>query len=81
MEKQLDLSRNEYNAIAKERAAIQGKLDTNEKMIKDMEFKISELKRQHDSEIFAVQADYMSLKTQVSSYLMDMKNSIFLESK
>lgn len=81
IEKQLESCRNEYAAIAKERAAIQGKLEINEKLIKDMEHKISELKRQHESEIFAVQADYMTLRTQVSSYLMDMKNSILLESK
>lgn len=73
---QLTNLRQDYTTLSEERSRLINKMDQTEKMIKDMESKLFELRRTHDNEMFNLRADCLNLKTQVSHYLNEVKKAL-----
>ena len=70
--------RSDYEAISKERAAIQLKIDKNDRCIKELELKMADLKRSHEQELLGLTNAYQSLKQQVGIYTGDLTKQLEL---
>lgn len=66
----------EYTVVAEERARVMAKVEQSDKVIKDFEFKMSDLRRTHESEMVNLRADCLNLKSQVLVYSNEVKKSL-----
>ncbi len=63
----------EYSIVAEERTRVMAKVDQSEKVIKDFEIKMSDLRRTHESEMVNLRSDCLLLKSQVMAYSSEVK--------
>jgi predicted nucleic acid-binding Zn-ribbon protein len=66
----------EYTIVAEERARVMAKVEQSDKVIKDFEFKMADLRRTHEAEMVNLRADCLSLKSQVLVYSNEVKKSL-----
>lgn len=76
IEESLKSLHQEYDLISKERQAIQEKIDRNDKLVKEMETKVVDVRRHHDHEVANLQQAYSNLSAQVQVYHHDLKKHL-----
>lgn len=66
----------EYSQVAEERSRTMAKVEQSEKVVKDFEFKMTDLRRTHEAEMVNLRSDCLTLKTQVLQYSGEVKKSL-----
>lgn len=66
----------EYAVVSEERAKVLAKVEQSEKVIKDFETKMADLRRSHESEMINLRSDCLALKTQVILYSNEVKKAL-----
>lgn len=72
----LKVLQEEYGVVAEERARVAAKVEQSERVIKDFESKMADLRRTHETEMVNLRADCMALKAQVLQYSNDVKKAL-----
>lgn len=68
--------KNEYSKIMEEKLKLSHEIEQNERIAKEFEFKLNDLKREFETEMFATMSDCLNLKNQVVNYCKNIKKSI-----
>lgn len=72
----LDSLQEQHLTVVEEREKVTLQSDSNERAIKDLESRIADLRRVHESEIVALRTDCVSLKTRVTAYACEVKKNL-----
>ena len=70
--------RKEHQDILSERASVQAKVLETERVIKDFQNKITEVRRHHEDEMETIKADFESLRVQVQSYHAEIRRTLLV---
>ena len=65
----------EYQVVAEDRTKASLKIEQSEKIIKDFESRMNELRRSHESEVASMRSECVSLKARVIAYANEVKKS------
>lgn len=76
LHEKLQKLQSEYEVVAQERSAANLKIESSEKMVKDFEVKMSELRRSHDGEVAAMRNECVALKARVLAYTSELKKHL-----
>lgn len=66
----------EYGGVAEERARVTAKSEQAERVVKDFEARMGDLKRTHETEMVNLRADCLLLKSQVLAYSGEVKKAL-----
>lgn len=66
----------EYQVVADDRGRASAKIEQSDKLVKDFEMRMNELRRGHESEIAAMRTECVALKARVVSYTTEMKKQL-----
>ena len=66
----------EYAMVADERTKVILKIEQSEKVIKDFEAKMGDIRRVHEAEMLNLRSDCLTLKTQVILYTNEVRKSL-----
>lgn len=67
----------EYQVVAEERSKASLRIEQSEKVIKDFESRMNELRRSHESEVAAMRSECVALKARVILYANEVKKNLF----
>ena len=72
----LKVLQEEYGVVAEERTRVTAKVEQSEKVVKDFEQKMADLRRTHEAEMVNLRSDCLHLKSQVISYSNEVKKTL-----
>lgn len=74
--KRLEELQRDYRAVSEERSNAMLKIEQSEKIVKDFETKMSDIKRAHEAEIVAMRGECVALKAKVFAYTNELKKAL-----
>lgn len=73
---QLKALQDEYQAVADDRNQCLSKIEQSDRLVKDFEMKMSDLRRGHEAEMAGMRSECVALRAKVGSYIEEMKKQI-----
>lgn len=78
--KRLEELQRDYRAVSEERAGAMLKVEQSEKIVKEFETKMNDVRRAHETEIVAMRGECVALKARVFAYTHELKKTLRLAS-
>lgn len=66
----------EYQVVAEERSRASAKIEQSDKLVKDFESRMAELRRSHETEVAAMRTECVALKARVMGYTSEMEKHV-----
>jgi kinetochore protein Nuf2 len=68
----------EYQIVAENRSRAASKIEQSDKLVKDFEARMGELRQSHETEVATMRTECVALKARVASYTNEMKKHLIL---